>query len=269
MEQMDHGSLFEAGAAENYQRYFVPAIGRPVATRLIAAAELQPGERVLDVACGTGAVARLARKAVGPEGGVSGLDVNPGMLSAARAATPPEMEIDWVESPAEDMPLPAAAFDAALCSMGVQFFEDREAGLREMRRVLSPGGRAALTLPGPVPPVFQVFERGLARHVGPEAAGFASAVFSLHDPDEIRDLVGRAGFESVRIDARVGALQVPPPEEFLWQYVHSTPLGGVVAGIDADRRTALEREVCDGWREFVEDGRLVVELRMTTVIATA
>lgn len=269
MEQLDHGNLFEASAAENYQRYFVPAIGRPVAAGLVAAAKLQPGERVLDVACGTGAVARLACEAVGAQGAVTALDVSPGMLTVARAATPPQTPIDWVESPAEDMPLPDAAFDAALCSMGVQFFEDREAGLREMRRVLSPGGRVALTLPGPIPPVFQVFQSALASQVGPEVAGFAAGVFSLHDPDEIRDLAGHAGFETVRVDARVGALPVPPPEEFLWQYIHSTPLGGIVAQIDADRRDALERQVCEGWQPFVEDGRLVIELRMTTVIACA
>ncbi|MFW6085152.1 MAG: methyltransferase domain-containing protein [Gemmatimonadota bacterium] len=266
MEHPDYGERYRGSAAENYERYFVPAIGRPSAAGLIEAAKLRPGEEVLDVACGTGVVSRLAREAVGPEGAVTGLDVNPGMIAVARASTPAEMDIAWVEAPAEDMPLSDDSFDVALCGMGLQFFEDRVAGLREMRRVLRDDGRAVLNLPGPIRPVFEVFERGLARHVGPEAAGFAAAVFSLHDPDEIRELAERAGFSDVRIDSTVGVLAVPPPEDFFRQYVHSTPLGAVVAGIDADRRATLAREVCDGWRDFVEDGKLRLEVRMTTVV---
>lgn len=264
---MNYEDHYTRDPAENYQRYFVPAIGRPSAAGLVEAAAPRPGERVLDVACGTGVVARMAREALGPEGSVTGLDVNPGMISVAGAHTPDELEIEWITAPAEDMPLPDDSFDVVMCGMGLQFFKDREAGLREMRRVLADGGRAVLNLPGPIPPVFQVFERALARYMGPEAAGFASAVFSLHDPDELRDLVGRAGFGDVRIDSMVGSLPVPPPEDFLWQYIHSTPLAGPIASADADRRAALEREVCEGWQEFVEDGHLVVEVRMTTVVA--
>lgn len=268
MEHQKQGERYEGSAAENYQRYFVPTIGRPAATGLVAAAKLGPGDRVLDVACGTGIGARLAREAVGPEGRVTGLDVNPGMLAVARASTPPEMAIDWIEAPAEDMPLTDGSFDVALCGMGLQFFADREAGLREMRRVLSGAGRAVLSLPGPLPAVFEILERGLARNVGPEAAGFVAAVFSLHEGEEIRGLAGRAGFEDVQVESTVGSFSAPSPQEFLWQYVHSTPLAGVVAAVAADRRAALEREVCDGWRDFVVDGELVIEVRMTTVVAT-
>lgn len=264
---MDYGERYGGNAAENYQTYFVPAIGRPSAAGLIEAAELEPGETVLDVACGTGVVARLAYEKVGAEGRVTGLDVNPGMIAVARASTPDEMDIDWIRAPAEDMPLPDDSFDVVLCGMGLQFFEDREAGLREMRRVLSDDGRAVLNLPGPIPPVFQVFERGLDRHLGPEAAGFAAAVFSLHDADELRDLAGRAGFGDVRVDSMVGSLPVGPPEEFLWQYVHSTPLAGALEAAGEERRAALEREVGERWSEFVQDGSLVVEVRMTTVVA--
>jgi len=267
MNHLDYSERYGGSAAENYQQYFVPAIGRPSAAGLIEAAELTPGEAVLDVACGTGVVARLAHEAVGAQGRVTGLDVNPGMIAVARAATPEEMDIDWIRAPAEDMPLPDDSFDVVLCGMGLQFFEDREAGLREMRRVLSDDGRAVLNLPGPIPPVFEVFERGLEHHVGPEAAGFAAAVFSLHDEDELRDLAGRSGFGHVRVDSMVESLPVGPPEEFLWQYVHSTPLAGALTAAGEDRRAALEREVVEGWGDFVEDGNLVVEVRMTTVVA--
>ena len=114
---------YAAGAAQNYEDHFVPAIGTPFARRLLATAKLAPGERVLDVACGTGLVARLAAEAVGPQGTVAGLDPTPGMLQLARAVSPDG--IDWYEAPAEAMPLPDAAFDVVLCSMGLQFLSTR------------------------------------------------------------------------------------------------------------------------------------------------
>lgn len=267
MESWYDASRFAANPAENYQEYFVPVIGRPVAGRLIEAVELLPGEEVLDVACGTGVAARLAREAVGAEGGVTGVDVNPGMLAVARASTPAEMRVDWVESPAEDMPFDEDAFDAVLCGMGLQFFENREAGLREMRRVLSPAGRVVFNVPGPIPPPFQLFERGLARHVSPEVAGFAAVVFALHDEREIRELVRRAGFENARVTSHVETLTVPAPKEFLWQYIHSTPLAAALAEAGEERQAALEREVCEGWREFAENGGMRFDVRMTTVVA--
>lgn len=267
MPNPTHHEAFDANPAANYQHYFVPVIGGPVAVDLVEAANLRPGEGVLDVACGTGAVTRLSLEAVGADGRVTGLDPNPGMLAVARFSTPQDAPIVWIEAAAEKIPLPDESFDVVLCGMGLQFFEDRRAGLREMRRVLAPGGRAALNLPGPIPPVFAVFEEALANHVGPQATGFASTVFSLHDADEIRGLVKSAGFCKADIGSVTRTLHVPPPEEFLWQYVHSTPLAGALARVDADHREALERDITTGWQNHVEDGRLAIEVRMTTVVA--
>ena len=108
-------------AAENYERYFVPAIGGPLATDLTEVAALDAGERALDVACGTGIVARLAAERVGPTGSVDGLDVNPGMLAVARSVAPPGAAIEWHQSDAQALPFPEDAYDAALCQMGLQF----------------------------------------------------------------------------------------------------------------------------------------------------
>ena len=92
-------------APENYERYFVPAIGLPLAAALVESAGLSPGERVLDVACGTGVVARLAAERVGTAGHVTGLDVNPGMLAVAHSASTP-VAIEWREARAEDTQVP-------------------------------------------------------------------------------------------------------------------------------------------------------------------
>jgi len=99
-----NASDYHGTGPENYEKYFVPAIGAPLADDLIAVASLRPGEYVLDVACGTGVVTRRAAKQVGNKGFVVGLDVNPGMLSVARAATSSDSAIDWYEASAEAMP---------------------------------------------------------------------------------------------------------------------------------------------------------------------
>lgn len=267
MSEPTYDAAFAKKAAENYERYFVPAIGRPMATDLVDAAALRPGERVLDVACGTGVVARLAAERVGPDGAVEGLDPNPGMLAVAREAAPPGASIQWHEAPAEDMPLPDGSFDVALCGMGLQFFSDRTAGLREIRRVLVPGGRLVANLPGPTPPPLEIMAGALSRHVGPESASFVEVVFSLHDADEIRTLATDAGFGDVDVRSGPRPLHLPSPEDFLWQYVHSTPVAAAVAGLDEEGRDALERDYAERCREFVEDGALTGAVTMTTVTA--
>lgn len=267
MTQHHHGKTYRGSAPENYERYFVPAIGAPAARGLVAIAALRPGERALDVACGTGVVARLASEAVGPAGTVAGLDVNPGMLAVARSTAPPGQAIEWHEASAEAIPLPDASFDVVLCQMGLQFVPDKHAALSEMRRVLAPGGRLILNVPGPTPQLFTVMAEALARHIGADTAGFVNQVFSLHDTAEIHDLIGGAGFQDVSVRAETQSLRLPPPEEFLWQYVHSTPLAGAVAQVDDERRDSLERDVAAQWQALVEDRTLVLQVRM--VVATA
>jgi len=267
MIEQPFGRDFGGNPAANYERFFVPAIGAPLATDLVRHAALQEGERVLDVACGTGVVARLASDKVGAAGTVAGLDVNPGMLAVAREATPAGAAIEWHEASAEAMPLPDASFDVALCQMGLQFMPDKHAALGEMRRVLAPGGRLVLNLPGPTPRPLAIMAEALARHVGAEAAGFVNHVFSLHDTAEIRNLVSEAGFHDASVETDTRQLRLPAPAEFLWQYVQSTPLAGVVAQADDERRAALERDVVAKWEEFVEDRALVLQFRLVTAAA--
>jgi ubiquinone/menaquinone biosynthesis C-methylase UbiE len=267
MNQKVYGESFGASPAENYQRYFVPAIGRPVGDDLIAAAGLQTGERVLDVACGTGMVTRLAAERVGPTGAVAGLDVNPGMLAVAGSHTPPDVSIEWHQANADSMPLPDQAFDVVLCQMGLQFFTNKLAALREMRRVLKPGGRALVNVPGPKPALFAAMTDGLARHLSPQAASFGDLVFSMHDGDELREIMRSAGFRKVDVQAKLKSLRLPAPEDFLWQYLCSTPLAEAVAQAGEAKRDALQREVSAKWQEFVADGSMQLQVGITTATA--
>jgi len=236
-------------APKNYERYFVPTLGTAWATALLEVAGLSSGERVLDVACGTGVVTRRALELVGPEGHVAGLDVNPGMLAVARSASP--TSIEWHESSAEAIPCPDASFDVVTCSLGLQFVPDRSAAMREIHRVLAASGRVAIATVGPTPPVFEILAQALARHVKPEVAAFMRHVFSLHEHQELHDLAERAGLRSVSVQSKPLRVMLPPPSEFLWQYVHSTPLAGPVGEIGDDARAALERDVTAAWQAFL------------------
>lgn len=252
---------------ENYQRFFVPAIGEPVGIQLIRMTELCRGERVLDVGCGTGIVTRLAAEAVGEGTRVAGLDVNPGMLAVARSAGA-YPGIEWYEADAAAMPLEDGAFDVVLCQMSLQFVPEPGAALREMRRVLARNGRLVLNVPGPAAPVFEILADALGRHIGPEAAGFLQTVFVLNDESELEDLVTDAGFRDVSASAHVQELSLPPPRDFLWQYIGSTPLMGAVSGAGDDACTHLEDELARRWQDFAHGGGMKCRQRIVTVSAT-
>ncbi len=251
---------------ENYEKYFVPVIGAPLADRLLRAAAIRPGERVLDVACGTGVVTRRVLGSIGPGGTLAGLDVNPGMIAVARAASPDEAAIAWYETSMEATPLPDDSFDVVLCQMGLQFMTDRQKALGEIRRVLCPGGRVLLNLPGPTPALFAEFRDALARHIGPRCAGFVDVVFSLHDGDVLRRLLTDAGFEQIDIDTARVCLPLPDAEDFMWQYVHSTPMAAMLADATDEQRTRLSEDVCQRWQPFVEAGTLTLHVDVTTVL---
>ncbi|KRR20483.1 hypothetical protein CQ13_32330 [Bradyrhizobium retamae] len=254
---------------DNYERYFVPTIGVPASKGLLAAAQLKPGERVLDVACGTGVVARAAANAVGPTGTVAGLDISPGMLTRARKQVPSGNSIHWYEASAEAMPLPDRSFDVVLCQMGLQFMANKRAATTEMHRVLVPGGRALVTVPGPEPDLFSVMGDALGRRIGPEVAAFERTVFSLHDEAEIHKLFEGAGFGRVEVHAATARLAVPEPRDFLWQYINSTPMVGGVMKVDEATRTTFEREVTNKWQPFRANGGMNFEVRITTAIGWA
>ena len=125
-----------------YETQLVPAIFEPWAPLLVAQAALRAGERVLDIACGTGVVTRLVAPQVGPTGYVVGLDLNPGMLARARTSPPPEgAAVEWREGDAAALPFDVSTLDAVLCQLGFQYFSKRQQAAREMYRVLKPTGR--------------------------------------------------------------------------------------------------------------------------------
>ena len=257
-------------AAEIYEQHLVPTIFGPWAADLIGAAAPQPGERVLDLACGTGVVARLAAERVGARGKVVGLDLNPGMLAVARSVASPT-PVDWREGSAVALPFEAGAFDLVLCQQGLQFFPERPAALREMHRVLVPGGRLGLATWRPMQhaPGFAALAEALGRHVGPEAAALMQAPFSLGDAEELRALVGGAGFREVEIRPAAKTLRFPSVDEFVQRYVAGSPLAGPVGRADDRARAALLGEVRDQLRAHLSPDGLAFPIENHLTVARA
>lgn len=264
--QSSHAT-FSAGPAAIYERYFVPAVAAPLAHDLVELAELRSGERVVDVACGTGVVTRLAAERVGADA-VVGVDINPRMLRVAREVAA-ETTIEWREASADALPLEDASFDVAFCQMGLQFVPDRPGALREILRVLRPGGRVLLNVPGPTPPMFAALEQALRRHVSPEAGQFVATVFSLHDEDELGELLDAAGFTGILLHFERRTLNVSTAEDFLWQYLYGTPLAGAAWALDEQRRADFQHDVVTAWEPFAEDDGMILEVEVTSATARA
>lgn len=136
-----------------------------------------------------------------------------------------------------------------------------------MRRVLKPGGRLVINVPGEIAGIMVVMADALATHIEPELKGFVHQVFSLDDEDYLQQMIQDAGFRDATADSKVATFRLPPPKDFLWQYVYSTPLGEGVAPADRDRRAELEREVVMKWQPHVENGVLVYNQAITIAMA--
>jgi SAM-dependent methyltransferase len=259
----EQGQWQVAGSApEIYERALVPAVFASWVPQVVALANPKSGERVLDVACGTGVVARLAAVRVGGGGNVVGLDLNPGMLAVAASIaleTPAtSAPITWREASATKMPFADASFDIVYCQLGLQFFPDRSAALREMHRVLVSDGRLGLMVWRGIEqsPGFGVLADALGRHVGPEAAAAMRAPFSLFDLEELGALIAAAGFRDIAIRRATGTVRFPSPARFVQDYGAGSLLASFVAKATDEARTALVSDVSEALAPFVADGAL-------------
>jgi SAM-dependent methyltransferase len=256
-------------AAEIYERHLVPAMFTPWVSKLIDLAGLEPGERILDVACGTGAVTRPAAARAGSGGRVVGLDINAAMLAVARSL--PSVEgapIEWLEASALEIPLPDAAFDVVLCQQGLQQFPNASAALREMHRVLTGGGRLTVSVWSRIEgsPGMAALVRALERHVGHEAANNRRAPFALGDADRLLALVSGGGFRDIQIRTLTETARFPSPEGLVEYQLAATPLSTLGALTDESRH-AIAQDVRATLGAYLEDDDLVVPMEAHVVLA--
>jgi ubiquinone/menaquinone biosynthesis C-methylase UbiE len=249
----------QGNAAERYERWVVPFVGGPMAPPLLDLADLQPGERVLDLATGTGMLARLAARRVTPDGAVTGLDLNDEMLKAARELPlPPGLKIEWRQGSAQALPFDDGAFDVVLCQQAFQFFPNRMAALHQMRRVLGSSGRVALSVFTGPSPYFMAMRDAVARHVSAEAARGSAAGFSLADAEEFGSLLKAAGFHNVLVHQVQLTLRLPAPDEFVLQHLSAMPLAEGVARVSNEARAALVADMTEAMSAYVDGYGLAV-----------
>ncbi|MEQ7006266.1 methyltransferase domain-containing protein [Actinopolymorpha sp. B17G11] len=256
---------------EAYERYLVPAFFAPCAERLLDAAEVAPGERVLDAACGTGAVARGAAARVGSLGGVTGVDLNSGMVEVARSATAgvTQPAIDWHTGDMTALPFPDETFDVVCCQQGFQFVGDQPGALREMRRVLVPDGRVAVAVWRPIEhnPAFVALVNELERHSGAAAAATMRSPFGGPGPDRLRWLLTDAGLRDAWIGITILTVRFGSAEEFLTQESVSSPLAEPLSALDAGGWQALLEGLDAALQPYADDDGLTFP--MQSWLATA
>jgi SAM-dependent methyltransferase len=195
-------------AASTYEQFFVPALFQEWPARVVAAANLQSGQRVLDVACGTGVLTRELARRAGTSGRVAGLDINPGMLTVARRQVP---GVEFREGSADALPFADQSFDLVTCQFGLMFFADRARALREMLRVLVPGGRVVAVVWDSLDntPAYAAEVRLLQRLAGDRAAEALRAPFVLGDRRVLVQLFESVGLKSPVIETHEGTARFP------------------------------------------------------------
>lgn len=217
--------------ASSYQEMMVPAIFENWGEQILNEAKINPGDKILDIACGTGALTRIAAERSGKNGFVAGLDMNPGMLSVAEKLAP---DIEWREGRAEELPWDANSFDAVISQFGLMFFENKQAALQEMLRVLKPGGRIVVVVFDSLDhiPGYKIMTETFARTVGEEVAQALRYPFSLGDTGKLEVLCFESGFIPSQITTRKAAADFPDVRSMVLADVKGWfPLAGFVLDV--------------------------------------
>jgi len=253
-----------SSAAEVYESFFVPSLFQQWTERMCDAARLAPGQRALDVACGTGVLARAAAARVGPTGHVAGIDINEGMLAVARSTSP---AIEWQQCPAEQIAFEDGAFDAVLCQFGLMFFADRARAVREMARVLRRGGRLAVAVWDDLAssPGYAAMASLLQRLFGDTATRALQAPFALGAKRGLAQCFAAPDLVDVQIATHEGNAVFESIDAWVYTDIKGWTLAELID--DAQFAQLLEAARLE-FRRFVEpDGRVV--FRVPAHIASA
>lgn len=262
----------EGSAAELYQRYLVPAITTKWAEDLVDRARPRAEEAVLDVACGTGVVSRLAAK----DGAkVTGLDLNAGMLGVARRVPSEGASINWIEGSALDLPFPSDIFDVILCQLGLQFFPDQGKALREMRRVLRQSGRAALSVYSPIErtPGANAFVAALDEVLGVDASRIKRGEHSFDDPTQLEASLEVAGFRAIGVQTVTQTIAFPSVLDYVRFQLLATPMTVLLTDKTAPERQAIISSVASratalSTPEMLDGGRFTFPQEAYVAIAS-
>lgn len=257
-------------SAEAYEKYLVPVIFAPGARELIQFSGLKPGDKILDLACGTGIVARIAHQCMDAQGSIKGLDINESMLEVAKdtskTLSPP---IAWYQGDATHLPFEENSLDIVFCQQALQFFPDRSQVLQEILRMLKPGGKAAVSVLRSLEknPGYKILAGLLDRHVGKEAGTMMRSPFPPWEKDRLLNEFTQEGFKNLRLRISIGSVRYPSPEEFLKQEAASSPLSGPLSEINPEVKDQLVSELTQALRDYIDDEGIVFPAETYLVLA--
>ncbi len=263
MENSDRGQV-NSSAAEVYEELMVPTIFQAWPKPVMDAANVEPGHRVLDVACGTGVLTRAVRDRVGPGGSVIGLDINEGMLAVATRKTP---DIEWRQGRAEELPFETDSFDRVVSQFGMMFFTDRQAAVQEMIRVLRPGGRLAVAVWDKIEhsPGFEALANVLGAVLGDQAASAMHGPFVLGDVDELRSIFADAGIHDAEIRTHTGQVRFDSIDSWVYTETRGWVLADMIDGVQYERLLVEARRSLARFAQ--SDGSVVFDLPAHIVTA--
>ena len=250
-------------AAKAHEEGFAPVMRR-WAERLVDEAGIAPGRRVLDVACGTGIVARTVADRMGDATSVVGLDLNDARLEVARELRP---DIEWRQGDAVELPFADGSFDAVLCQAGLMFVPDVTKALAEMSRVTRAGGTVAVMVWDRVgsQPAYDPLIEIAARHAGPDAVTQLGTYFALGDLDELTSRLGSADLHVTHATTHETIVRFPSVDAFVLAEVDATPLA---ERLTEEQLSAILEDTRESLRPFVEDdGQAAISIRGHRVIA--
>jgi ubiquinone/menaquinone biosynthesis C-methylase UbiE len=253
---------------EMYERWLVGPLFRPWAELTLDEVKLTPGDRVLDIACGTGIVARVARERLGNTGPVVGVDVSPHMLAVARTVAP---DIDWREGDASSLPLNnGEQFDVIVCQQGLQFFPDKEQAVAQMRLALAEHGRLAVATwrSDDEIPFFRELRRVAERHLG----AINDRRYGFGDAAVLEQLLRNAGFEDIEVKTRLHTIRFNDGGPFIqlntMAFVGMSTTGKAMSNDECKRAMeAIIQESEPVLQQYSDGSVLAFELR--TNLATA
>lgn len=256
-----------------YEEFLVPRLFEPWARLLLDEAKLEQAQAIIDVATGPGTVARLAAPRLGPNGRIVATDIARPMLDIARAkpALSGSAPIEYVESPAAPLGASSGAFDVVLCQQGLQFFPDRPGALREMKRVLKPGGHAVIAVWAAIErnQIFAAFHAALRATVPPELADLMTAPFSWHRATELKAAAEEAGFREVRLLSRSLPMVFEKGLEQAVQAFSATPVSPGVAALSQSVQDAFYARLRSELAPLVVDGKVIGEMVSNIIVAHA
>ncbi len=233
---------------------------------LIVSGKVRDGDRVLDLACGTGVVAGRVKSATRKLCTVVGLDINEAMLSAARRIP----DVEWQQGSALEMPFPNDSFDVLLCQQGLQYFPDRIAAMREIARVLAPGGRLAASVWGALDrqPVHIALLDCIETFLGEELRTPLDAAFALAPIKTLRTMAEGADLKNVHVRFEHRTARYPSAADLVRGWMGATPAAGAFAGLSDERREAFVANFVDRLAGYIDDDGLAVPMEVHFLTAS-